>query len=76
VLDRPGRQPVAIECKWSAGDFDPGGIRAFRRRYPGRVNLVVAADVDRSYARTYGNLRVEFLGLPHVGDAVIRRTRR
>lgn len=49
VLARPGRQPVAIECKWSqvrAGEL--GGVAAFRRAYPGGDNYVVASDATRS----------------------------
>ncbi len=62
VLEQRG-QPVAIECRWSAGSFEPQGMQAFRRRYPGSRNLVVAADVTRSYARRYGDIRVRFVGL-------------
>ena len=75
VLDRPGR-PVAIECKWSAGSFDPGGMRAFRRRHPGPLNLVVAADVDRPFDRRYGTLRVRFLGVGDLAGPLTRRTAR
>ena len=55
-------QPVAIECKWSAGSFEPQDT-GVRRRYPGSRNLVVAADVTRSYARRYGGIRVRLVGL-------------
>ena len=71
VLDRPGR-PLAIECKWSASSFDPGGIQAFRRRHPGAINLVVAGDVDRPFDRSYGTLRVRFLGLSHLAGVLSR----
>ncbi len=74
ILDRPGR-PVAIECKWSAGSFDPGGMRAFRRRYPGRLNLVVAGDVERPFERRYGRMRVRFVALDHFSGALSRRAR-
>lgn len=62
VLELPGRT-IAIECKWSAGAFEPGGLQSFRHRHPGRLNVVVAADVDRPFERRYGALRVRFLGL-------------
>ena len=42
VLARAARPPVAIECKWSADEFDAAGLRAFRSRYPTGPNLVVA----------------------------------
>jgi hypothetical protein len=67
---------VAIECKWSAGSFDPGGMHAFRRRHPGSINLVVAADVDRPFERRYGSLRVRFLGLGDMAGLLARRRAR
>jgi hypothetical protein len=54
---------VAIECKWSAGEFDAAGLRAFRARYPEGVNLVVAADVDELYTRRHGPLTVSFIAI-------------
>ena len=72
VLEHHG-QPVAIECKWSAGSFEPHGIQAFRRRYPGSRNLVVAADVTRSYDRRYGDIRVRFVGLTDLPRVLARR---
>jgi hypothetical protein len=73
VLDRPGR-PVAIECKWSAGSFEPDGMHSFRRRHPGSINIVVAGDVERPFERRYGALRVRFLGLATVAALLSRRT--
>jgi len=63
VQVRRGGAPVAIECKWSAGDFDPGNLQAFRRGYPNGDNFVVAHDVDRSFTRTSGEITVRFTGL-------------
>jgi hypothetical protein len=63
VLARRGRSPTAIECKWSAAEFDASGLRAFRARYPQGSNLVVSADVDQSYGRRYGDLTVRFVSL-------------
>lgn len=56
--------PVAIECKWSANEFEPGNLLAFRRRYPNGDNFVVAPDVDRVFSRTYGSISVQFVSLP------------
>jgi predicted AAA+ superfamily ATPase len=55
--------PVAIECKCSASDFDPSGIRAFRRQYPAGDNCVVAQDVDRTFEKSCGDLQVQFVDL-------------
>jgi predicted AAA+ superfamily ATPase len=63
ILLRRGRDPVAIECKWSADAFDPKNIAAFRHRYPGEENYVVVTDIDRSYERKYKNNSIRFLTL-------------
>jgi uncharacterized protein len=63
VLAGRRKPALAIECKWSAAEFEPINLQAFRRRYPHGDNLVVANDVDRSFSRSYGDLRVKFVGL-------------
>jgi hypothetical protein len=63
VLAPLRRDPVAIECKWSATDFDPTHLKAFRRRYPRGESLVVTHDIERSFARTYGDVPVRFMNL-------------
>jgi len=55
--------PIAIECKWSASDLSPSGIQAFRKQYPEGENFIVAQDVDRTYEKSYGHLRVKFVDL-------------
>lgn len=63
VWVRRGKAPLAIECKWSATEFDVRNLRAFRRRYPNGESVVVA-DVDRPFSRTYGDLSVRMISLP------------
>ena len=63
IIARRNQPPVAIECKWSASDFDPAGIKAFRNQYLKGENFVVANDVDRQYKRSYANIRVTFVNL-------------
>jgi len=58
------RTPVAIECKWSSGDFDSKNLRAFRRHYRTGLNFVVANDVTRGYERNYAGIKVQFVDLP------------
>ena len=62
ILRKRPDEPTAIECKWSAKDFDPVNLRFFRKHYPQGENLVVARDVDRPYQREYQGLRVKMLG--------------
>ena len=53
-----GKKPIAIECKWSASNFDPAGMQAFRRHYEKGENYVVVNDVDRPVRRSFGNIEV------------------
>jgi predicted AAA+ superfamily ATPase len=68
VLVRRGKDPVAIECKWRADQFDAAGIRAFRRRYPEGANLLICNDVDRSFVKHIGDLEITVHSLRSLGD--------
>jgi predicted AAA+ superfamily ATPase len=63
VLAPHGRAPQAIECKWSADSFDPVNLLAFRRQHPEGASWVVAADVDRSFVRSWNGVAARFVGL-------------
>jgi hypothetical protein len=63
VLARRGRNPQAVECKWSAGAFDPTNLLAFRRQHPEGANWVVATDVGRSFTRTWNGVTARFVSL-------------
>jgi predicted AAA+ superfamily ATPase len=63
VWARPGRVPLAIECKWSADHFTPENVQAFARQYPRSELIVVAQDVDRAYRRVWGGADVAFMNL-------------
>ena len=63
VLARRGAHPVAIECKWSAEQFDPTGIKAFRNAYPQGENFVVAQDITRLYRQKAAGIDVTFISL-------------
>jgi hypothetical protein len=63
VIAQRNKPPLAIECKWSASDFDPSAVKSFRGRYIQGKNYVVATDVTRTYRRNYGEIEVTFLNL-------------
>ena len=46
IWQKESREITAIECKWSAGQFDPANLKVFRRLYPQGQNFVVAQDID------------------------------
>ena len=70
MLRRRGRAPDAIECKWSADCFDVRNLRAFRRRYPDDHNWVVAADIDRPFARNVKGLDIRYVSLSKVIEEI------
>lgn len=65
VIARRGQPPVAIECQWSANEFDPAAMKIFRAAYPGGPSLVVTADLAGAppYSRAFGRLSVTFVSL-------------
>jgi hypothetical protein len=70
VYVRRGKAPVAIECRWSADEFDAGSLLAFRRQYEEGENYVVARDVDRNHNRSFQGVSVEFVALPRLIKAL------
>jgi len=63
VIAERGKPPTAIECKWSAAEFDPGNLKCFRQRYPEGASLVAAADVEMTFSRHYQGMEVTFVNL-------------
>jgi len=72
VLARRNQPPTAIECKWSASDFDPSNVMAFRRHYRKGKTFVVATDVDRSYHRSSGEIEIAFVNLESLIRALVK----
>jgi predicted AAA+ superfamily ATPase len=67
IIRKSPSEITAIECKWSAGDFDPANLEIFRKHYPLGDNLLVAQDIDRPYYREYKGLRVQLVGIKEIG---------
>ncbi len=70
ILAQRGHAPLAIECKWSADEFDASELKIFRNRYPKGDNYVVAEDVARSYERDYHGIKVKFVNLNNLVKAL------
>ncbi len=70
VLTARGKSPTAIECKWSASDFDASSLKAFRRSYPNGDNVIIAHDVDRTHTQRYGDLAVNVISLPQFIETI------
>lgn len=54
-----GGNPVTIECKYTDGNFSPGNLKIFRRKYPSGKNYVVVSHLKRSYTSEYNGIMVE-----------------
>lgn len=77
VLAHRRQAPLAIECKWSASEFDSSHLKAFRKQYPQGENLVAAHDVERSFTRTYGDISVRFVSMQDlIAELMGGKTRR
>lgn len=72
VLSNRGKPATAIECKWSANNFDPSGLRAFRRRYPDGDNFVVCNDIQREFLRIIDESKVNFVSLAGLIRAIFK----
>ena len=72
VLIKPRRSPIAIECKWSADDFNPRSFHAFRRQYPSGDNYVVASDIKKMFSRKYQDIKVDFISLSDLINRISR----
>ncbi len=55
--------PIALECKWTFGTFNPENMRVFRRYHPGTKNYVVVSDMSGSFERNYDDIVITFLSL-------------
>ncbi len=62
--------PLAIECKWSARDFNPANLLVFSRAYPRAELIVVTTDADPAFVREYDGHKVRFLTLDRVIDSI------
>lgn len=58
-----GGNPLAIECKWSARDFDPANLLVFARAYPKAELVVTTPDARPAFNRDCNGARVQFLTL-------------
>jgi hypothetical protein len=65
-----GKTPLAIECKWSARDFDPVNLLVFARAYPKAALCVAAPDAQPAFTRDYSGVRIEFLTLDRLVERI------
>ncbi len=66
IIRRKGDSLIAIECKWSADNYDASNFIAFNKQYPKTEYYVVANDVDRTYSKSFNGISVKFTGLENI----------
>jgi predicted AAA+ superfamily ATPase len=66
-----GKHPVAIECKWSARDFDPANLLIFASHCPTAVLLVATPDAQPAFTRDYRGVEVQFLALDRLAARLL-----
>lgn len=71
VWTRRDRSILAIECKWTARDFDASGVLAFARAYPKAEILVVAPDARPAFTREISGVRLRVVALEALIDRVV-----
>lgn len=72
IVQRRGRDPQAIECKWSANALDVRNLRVFRSHYPAGDNYVVASDVERPLEREISGVKLMVVGLEDLVHRICR----
>ncbi|MBU2575059.1 MAG: AAA family ATPase [Elusimicrobia bacterium] len=70
VLKKRGLPPIAIECRWKAGQFDTDSLRVFRRKYPEGENWVIASDAARPYEKSLGGFKISFMDLTRLNGVL------
>jgi predicted AAA+ superfamily ATPase len=65
-----GKSPTAIECKWSARDFNPANLLVFARAYPKATLLVTSPDARPAFTRNYSGSEVQFLTLDRLAARI------
>lgn len=63
VVPQTSRRIDAIECKWNADAFETDSLRRFRESYKHGRNIVVAANLTKSYTRRVKGLEIDFVPL-------------
>jgi len=63
IAKNRGKNPIAIECKWTEKNANISNFKSFRHAYPTGKNYVVASDVDIPFERRIGEHVVEFVSL-------------
>jgi predicted AAA+ superfamily ATPase len=63
IINRKGKSPLAIECKWHDKDFNPKNLLILLQHYEDMEPCVVSHNIKQPYRRKYGDFAVKFINL-------------
>jgi len=66
VLRKRTGELIAVECKWSANNFDFSNIKAFRKHYPIGSNFAVCNDISHPLRKKYKGIIIDFVNLENL----------
>ncbi len=64
-------EPIVVECKWKASEFNVSSIKAFRRQYPKGNNFVVSSDVKKAFSQRYDDIHMRYVSLEDLITAIL-----
>ncbi|MBI3450166.1 MAG: ATP-binding protein [Acidobacteria bacterium] len=67
VIERPRDRVDAVECKWSAADFNHASLELFRSHYPKGRNYLVTPRDGHAYAKKFGALQMSVCSPEEIG---------
>lgn len=67
-----GKDPIAIECKWTMSQYGPENLRSFRKRHPKGENILIAQDCRRSLQKVFKLDSNVMMNLKIIGPNEIR----
>lgn len=61
VLKMRGKDPVAIECKWTSTNFDSKALRKFREIHKNGINVIVSQDTKKVLHKQFDGLKTDIV---------------
>lgn len=71
VIVTRGEKLFGIECKWRSSNADFSSLQAFHKVYPQSELFIVAHDVEASYVKQVGDMKISFVSLNVLIDHLI-----
>ncbi len=73
IIQLRGKPKSAIDCKWSANEFNAKNLISFSKLYPDYELMVVANDVEQPFFRRYNSTVINFMNLAHLIEFLLSK---